>query len=385
MNKTLEALNEIKGYIKNFKDAYEDERSLILGENTFRYWRRLVEVVNDADENNLISKDIAQEYRTVLEELRRNNGDYYDNTMERIENLRKITDRALDEAEKKSNEHKLTAEDVKEPSQIVEDPKDKADRDKEKPLEAKIKESGRLSPADKVARWAEQRKEQKQSQENPFLHNTSEKTADKTKSFVWKKRDFKELFPHHYAPTEKRVEEPSRNMFGHLMKGNEAKKVEPRAEQKQSQENPFMRDIKKPNIFAPGQRRNSEQKATEDKDIRNPNPTMPKRDDVEIRHSAREVGRQPKYERLNPEVNHEINGPVNHEINHHNHLDVRQEEPKWQQDNTVRAPKVNYHVPQNTTPRTWKEGKEKVQNIDQKRQEERMAAMRRKLLGFENE
>ena len=146
-----------------------------------------------------------------------------------------------------------------------------------------------------------------------------------------------------------------------------------------------MRDIKKPNIFAPGQRRNSEQKATEDKDIRNPNPTMPKRDDVEIRHSAREVGRQPKYERLNPEVNHEINGPVNHEINHHNHLDVRQEEPKWQQDNTVRAPKVNYHVPQNTTPRTWKEGKEKVQNIDQKRQEERMAAMRRKLLGFENE
>ena len=60
MNKTLEALNEIKGYVKNFKDAYEDERSLILGENTFRYWRRLVEVVNDADENNLISKDIPQ-------------------------------------------------------------------------------------------------------------------------------------------------------------------------------------------------------------------------------------------------------------------------------------------------------------------------------------
>lgn len=382
MNKTLEALNEIKGYIKNFKDAYEDERSLILGENTFRYWRRLVEVVNDADENNLISKDIAQEYRTVLEELRRNNGDYYDNTMERIENLRKITDRALDEAEKKSNEHELTAEDVKEPSQIVEDPKDKADRDKEKPLEAKIKESGQLSPADKVARWAEQRKEQKQSQENPFLHNTSEKTADKP--FVWKKRDFKELFPHHYAPTEKRVEEPSRNMFGHLMKGKEAKKVEPRAEQKQSQENPFMRDIKKPNIFASGQRHPIEQKQDKD-NIRNPNPTMPKRDDVEIRHSAREVGRQPKYERLNPEVNHEINGPVNHEINHHNHLDVRQEEPKWQQDNTVRAPKVNYRVQQKTTPQTWKEGKEKVQNIDQKRQEERMAAMRRKLLGFENE
>ena len=384
MNKTLEILNEIKGYIKNFKDSYDEERTF-LNHDVFKYWKYIVEAVNYADENNLISKDIAQEYRTVLEELRRNNGDYYDNTVERIENLRKITDRALDEAEKKSNEHNLTAEDVKEPSKIVEDPKDKADRDKEKPLEAKIKESGQLSPADKVARWAKQREEQKQSQENPFLHNTSEKTADKTKPFVWKKRDFKELFPHHYAPTEKRVEEPSRNMFGHLMKGNEAKKVEPRVEQKQSQENPFMRDVKKPNIFAPGQRRNSEQKATEDKDIRNPNPTMPKRDDVEIRHSAREVGRQPKYERLNPEINTEINGPVNHEINHHNHLDVRQEEPKWQQDNTVRASEVNYRVQQKTTPQTWKEGKEKVQNIDQKRQEERMAAMRRRLLGFENE
>ena len=70
---------------------------------------------------------------------------------------------------------------------------------------------------------------------------------------------------------------------------------------------------------------------------------------------------------------------------HHNHLDVRQEEPKWQQDNTVRASEVNYRVQQKTTPQTWKEGKEKVQNIDQKRQEERMAAMRRRLLGFENE
>ena len=377
MNKTLEALNEIKGYIKNFKDSYDEERTF-LNHDVFKYWKYIVEAVNYADENNLISKDIAQEYRTVLEEIRHNNGDYYDNTVERIENLRKITDRALDEAEKKSNEHKLTAEDVKEPSQIVEDAKDK-----EKPLDAKSEESGRLSPADKVARWAKQREEQKQSQENPVLHNTSEKPADKP--FVWKKRDIKELFPHHYAPTEKRVEEPSRNMFDHLMKGNEAKKVEPRAEQKTSQSNPFMRDIKKPNIFASGQRRNSEQKATEDNDIRNPNPTMPKRDDVEIRHSAREVGRQPKYERLNPKVNPEINGPVNHEINHHNHLDVRQEEPKYYQNNTFGAREVNYRVQQKTTPQTWKEGKEKVQNIDQKRQEERMAAMRRKLLGFENE
>lgn len=105
MNKTLETLDDIRYYVKRFQEAYDYEMSLF-GEETSQSWIKLVHLVNDAEEDKLISKDIAQEYRTVLEDIRNHNGDYYDNTAERINKLLDINNQQTDDC--KNAEGKLS-------------------------------------------------------------------------------------------------------------------------------------------------------------------------------------------------------------------------------------------------------------------------------------
>lgn len=92
MKKTLDILEEIYQATKQLGDSYEEEGGL-LNDVSLRAVRWLEDVIQEAQEKDLISKDMAEDYQEALRDIMQNNGDSYDNTVERIQNLKDINNK----------------------------------------------------------------------------------------------------------------------------------------------------------------------------------------------------------------------------------------------------------------------------------------------------
>jgi hypothetical protein len=98
MNETIKILDELYQYIDRLESVYEDEGSLMNSE-TGRVFRIINEILYEAEVKHLLSKEMIQEYRDVLQDMKEHMGASYDDTKERFKKFKDIVNQHTDKCE----------------------------------------------------------------------------------------------------------------------------------------------------------------------------------------------------------------------------------------------------------------------------------------------